>query len=954
MNFLDLTPKYFNTTDSIGSYVSSENYNINGSLTNPPICFGFGMEQISQNEFSYTLRYFDNRPGTRYGIQNIPTGTNPSWSIFTTLPDTDSFNKWERSGYIYMMKIINDLIFQTTTNNPQNKIDLVIAPQKFNYTKDDPFSRFIGFLVPFFIVIAYLFPLIIIIFRMIKEKETRVKEGMKIMGLTDSAYFFSWFFHYLILNTFYAVFNSLILTRVFTYVSFGYLFLIFFLYGMTIFSLGYFFQAIIDKTRIAMIISILCYFIMYFVSVAVLTEDVQNIAKMFISLLPPTCLQLGIVTLAKFEQSFLKLDGKKFDIAFQNYSMGNFITMLVVDIFVYLFLGFYLQNVITQQFGVKKPWYFLCTKKFWGFKSTQKISSQIDYNSSEKDEANLIMNKKDRFQDEENLYGERIKNNDLFKVSNLVKNFGTKNNVVDGVNLNFYKDEIFALLGHNGAGKTTFINILTGIYEKTSGDARYKNLKIFENMEEYRRLVGICPQHDVLFDQLTVTEHLRLFSIFKGATQNIESDIKKIIDDLELTDKANSQARTLSGGQKRKLSIGIALIGGSEIVFLDEPSSGMDITSRRKLWDILKRCTHGRIIILTTHYMEEAAVLGKRIGILSSGKMKCLGTPLFLIDKFGKYLSVNVIKKPGSNQDSNIINFFQSKIENVKYDKFSEEILFRIPKNNGLNKKQFFNELDNNLDNLGIKTYGASMPTLEDVFLNLSAETKELNDSKEIINPVNENKANFSDYDPQTDHIKSGTIKFFIDIRAIMFKRFLQIIRDRKSFLLEFLCPILLVLIGCGVSSITFDKMSESRIMDFSQLPNPQNIFVNTFPLRGNNLNLQNYLASSNENFYKFNFTNQFNNPTGATYAKSLMNYNDYVTKLVLGNSTEANNFLGSYFIFNINTGTNNQFTQYEVGVLPNSKSQDAVIIFTQEILSNLISKVKGQTVKIKVKFYIY
>lgn len=909
------------------------------------------MEQISSTEFSYTLRYFDNRENLRYGISDIPLGIEKSWSIFNTLPDSSSFNKWEKSGYIYMMKIINDLIFQTTTNNAQNRIDLIVAPQKFTYIKDDPFSRFIGFLVPFFVVIAYIFPLIIIIFRMIKEKETKVKEGMKIMGLTDSSYFFSWFFHYIILNTFHAFLNCLILTQVFKYVPAGYIFLIFWLYGMCVFSLGYFFQAIIDKTRIAMIISILVYFIMYFVSVAVLTDDVGNIAKMVISLLPPTCLQLGLSTLANYEKSFLKLDGSKIGIEFQNYSFSNFITMLVIDFFFYLFLGFYLQNVVAQQFGVRKPWYFLCTRRFWGCRS-QKVSSQIDYSASEKDEANLIMNKKDRFQDEENLYGDKIKNNDLFKVSNLVKNFGTKNNVVDGVNLNFYRDEIFALLGHNGAGKTTIINILTGIYEKTSGDARYKNLKIFENMEDYRRLVGICPQHDVLYEQLTVKEHLRLFSTFKGATKNMENDITKIIDDLELNDKANSQVKTLSGGQKRKLSIGIALIGGSEIVFLDEPSAGMDITSRRKLWDILKRCTHGRIIILTTHYMEEAAVLGKRIGILASGKMKCSGTPLFLIDKFGKYLSVNVIKRDGNNNDSNIINFFQSKIENVKYDVFSEEILFRIPKSSGLNKKQFFNELDSNLHTLGIKTYGAAMPTLEDVFLNVSAETKMLSEnSNEIVNnPANENKGNFSEYDPQTDNVKSGWTKFLIDIKAIMFKRYLQITRDRKSFLLEFLCPILLVLIGCGVSSITFDKTSLPRIMDFSQLPNPQNLLVNSVPLRGNGLNLQNYLTSTDENVSKFNFTTGFVNPTGQTYAKAFMSYNEYISNLVPGNSTLSNNYLGSYYIFNIDTGSNNEYTKYEVGVLPNSKSQDAVIIYTQEILTNLISKANGKSIKIQVK----
>ena len=126
-------------------------------------------------------------------------------------------------------------------------------------------------------------------------------------------------------------------------------------------------------------------------------------------------------------------------------------------------------------------------------------------------------------------------------------------------------------------------------------------------------------------------------------------------------------------------------------------------------------------------------------------------------------------------------------------------------------------------------------------------------------------------------------------------------------------------------------------------------MLVNTNPLRGNGLNLQNYLTSVDENVSKFNFTTGFVNPTGLNYAKSFMRYNEYVANLVPGNSTESNNYLGSYYIFSVDRGTNNEYTKYEVGVLPNSKSQDAVIIFTQEILTNLISKANGQSIKIKV-----
>lgn len=340
--------------------------------------------------------------------------------------------------------------------------------------------------------------------------------------------------------------------------------------------------------------------------------------------------------------------------------------------------------------------------------------------------------------------------------------------------------------------------------------------------------------------------------------------------------------------------------------------------------------------------------------------MKCLGTPLFLIDKFGKYLSVNVIKKNGNSNNDIIIQFFQSKVENVKYDIFSEEILFRIPKSTSINKKALFNDLDQNLDQLGIKTYGASMPTLEDVFLNVSAETKHLSDdnSREIIKKPSfgQEKDNYSNYNPVEDNEKSSFNKFIIDIKAVMYKRWFQIIRDRKSFLLEFLCPILLVLIGCGVSSVKFQKNSPNKIMDFNKLPTPQYPFVNTLPFSdpsNQNLNFGNYLTPMNSSLYNFNTTTSFVNPN-TNYSDAFLRYNDYITTLKNVNDSSSNNYLGSYYIFKVDNGVNNEYNKYEIGILTNSKSLDAPIIYTQEILSNLISKATNQNVKIQVEYFFF
>ena len=364
---------------------------------------------------------------------------------------------------------------------------------------------------------------------------------------------------------------------------------------------------------------------------------------------------------------------------------------------------------------------------------------------------------------------------------------------VDHVNIKFYKDEIFALLGHNGAGKTTLISMLTGLYEATEGSAYYEGNDILDsnNMDEFRTKLGICPQHDVLFGQLTIREHLEMFCIFKGyESDNIDEEINKTLHDFELDNIQNVTAENLSAGQRRKLSIAISLIGGSKVIFLDEPSSGMDITSRRNLWDILKRQTEQKIIILTTHYMEEASVLGKRIGIINAGKMKCIGTPLFLIERFGKFMNLNITKEEGADNDK-IIDFIQKRAQNIEYEILSEEILFRIPKksekgnnndnltlsenssrkntaaNDSLDLTKFFNDLDKNLKNLGIKTYSASMPTLEDVFLNVAAEDAKL-ENKKLMEQLAENEAQNDKILFETDFRENyeEKSKFWNDLKA--------------------------------------------------------------------------------------------------------------------------------------------------------------------------------------------
>ena len=216
------------------------------------------------------------------------------------------------------------------------------------------------------------------------------------------------------------------------------------------------------------------------------------------------------------------------------------------------------------------------------------------------------------------------KTGDCLKVRNLRKVYGDGKEAVSNLSLTMYKNQIFALLGHNGAGKTTTLSILTGLYQPTGGKASVFNLDMFGQVNEVRKTLGVCPQFDILFDLLTPEEHLRLYCMFKGVNASeVNEEIEKTLKDIDLKNKRKCFAKNLSGGQKRKLSVGIAMIGGSRIILLDEPTSGMDLTARRKVWDMLKNNKQDRVIILTTHFMDEADILGDRIAIMSSGKIKC-------------------------------------------------------------------------------------------------------------------------------------------------------------------------------------------------------------------------------------------------------------------------------------------------------------------------------------------
>jgi ABC-2 type transport system ATP-binding protein len=218
--------------------------------------------------------------------------------------------------------------------------------------------------------------------------------------------------------------------------------------------------------------------------------------------------------------------------------------------------------------------------------------------------------------------GERI-----LEVHDLVKRYGALT-AVRGVSLSVQKQEIFGILGPNGAGKTTTLECIETLRSIDGGSIWLNGLDVGRQSQEVKRVIGVQLQSSSFFDKLTLKELLHLFATLYGRTV----DVRRLLDEVELADKAKSQVGELSGGQKQRFSIAAALVNDPIVLFLDEPTTGLDPQARRHLWGVIKRIrSEGKTIVLTTHYMDEAEELCDRVAIMDEGKIVALAPPQEMI-----------------------------------------------------------------------------------------------------------------------------------------------------------------------------------------------------------------------------------------------------------------------------------------------------------------------------------
>lgn len=221
----------------------------------------------------------------------------------------------------------------------------------------------------------------------------------------------------------------------------------------------------------------------------------------------------------------------------------------------------------------------------------------------------------------------------MIEIKNLTKKFKDKI-AVDNISLTINEGELFALLGTNGAGKTTTIKMMSTLILPTSGEIKVEGYDIRKDNMKIKEIINVSPQETAIAPNLSVKENLEFMAgVYK--IKNKDEKINELIEIFKLQEVLKQKAKTLSGGWQRKLSIAISLINNPKILFLDEPTLGLDVIARRELWSVIEKLKGKITIILTTHYMEEAESLSDKVGIMNKGNLIEVGTPKELIEKAG-------------------------------------------------------------------------------------------------------------------------------------------------------------------------------------------------------------------------------------------------------------------------------------------------------------------------------
>ncbi|XP_053816341.1 ABC-type organic anion transporter ABCA8-like isoform X2 [Vidua chalybeata] len=664
---------------------------------------------VFKDNFSYHLRF----PTTHVIIPNevigyVDTCYNFSWSI------CDSPRYWYK-GFLSLQSSIDAAIIEMVSNHSVWEEMETIAGARM---KSRSILFYVSLEYSYFMMVTVMcfLPFMYFLSRSVTREKKQLKELMKTMGLQDIAFWLSWSLLYsLYVLIFSCLLTALVLRERFYTSSFPAVSLLFFLYGLACIHLVFMLCSLLRTSKLVSSTSFLIIFVFGFLSLAVLIEDVPKPLKWLLGLMCPFAFSTGIAKIFDLEKyrigfSFSNLMGEA-------YFLFSTYILLVFDSVLYMLLALYFDKILPGKYGIPDPPLFFLKASYW----------MRSRRGSARDVPRATANPEELLGDDVEPVPPEFLGKEAIRLHNIKKAYKKKDKKTEalrGLSLNIYEGQITALLGHSGAGKTTLLNVLSGLSFPSEGSATIYNYKLSEmgDREEIRGMIGICPQFNTQFEVLTVKENLKTFAEIKGIkSKEVEREVQNILELLDISNIQDTQAEKLSGGQKRKLSIGIAMLGNPQVLFLDEPTAGLDPLSRHRVWSLLREQQAGRVILFSTQLMEEADILADRKAFISHGRLKCVGSSLFLKKKWGicYHLRIHVSE---SCDLENLTSLVKGYIPNATFSGHTQyELRYKLPLENMNKFPDLFSGLDS-CSEQGIINYGVSMTTLEDVFLQLEGE----------------------------------------------------------------------------------------------------------------------------------------------------------------------------------------------------------------------------------------
>jgi ATP-binding cassette subfamily A (ABC1) protein 3 len=871
---IESTLRYFSSNSAFEDYIGSGGYSTSADA---PHCeAGIIFSQFGPASYDYAIRMNNTNSGGAFPSQVPNTKRVPDVEDLLLLYKTDWIKYVER-GFTALQFYVDSYITATVTSTSLDELlgdELVFAPFPVPEHNEDAFSSSFGEVLVLLFTLAYV-PLVTkIVKQLVEEKELKLKETMRIMGVNNAALAGAWFTTYMIIFAITALLITIMTSgNVFKFSDKGIIFFFFWFFGISVFAFCYLMQTIFNTTSSAGTRAALIWLGLYMMSNAVSDESSSSVHALA-CLGTNVCFGFGARTIFAFENAQLGIQSDLMSRQHKNVSMNLVFFMFIFDTILYFLLAIYCDQVLARDWGVAKHPCFCCMRRYWscakGASNTEQLSNAAVGGDATANDPTLF-----------EPVAAVLKGQELVSLQNIRKEFAaatsctqrsvcaSKNDddaqpfvAVNNLSLNLYESQILSLLGHNGAGKTTLINMLTGMMSVTDGDAFVLGNSVRTDMSSVRDSMGVCPQHNVLWDNLTVYEHLELFAKLKGKEGDLEQHCHDMIAQLGLTEKTNVLSSQLSGGMKRKLSVGIALIGDSKIVFLDEPTSGCDPYSRRSIWELLRKYKEGRVIILTTHFMDEADYLGDRIAIMAKGRIKCLGSSLFLKNRYGVGYTMVMNKKTDSSPKplQDLVNKYVPASELLTES--GGEVSFRLPFDASGSFAALFDVLDDSKgmnDEYALLEYGISVTTLEEVFLRVGhdqdiedmakekqrdsfdaassraalshnhddtvlIEVKpksddgsgveiEMTSKQKHGSAANDDAASQAQAPSDVDFINNAKMvptTFVSHLIALFVKRLSNARRDRRAITMQLLVPFLIILVGIGAIKLALDQSIRS------------------------------------------------------------------------------------------------------------------------------------------------